>query len=82
MQITVKFHSDLEKLIKDYDIENGIKLELDTPEKIESIVADYIPENLWGVAGVIILVNKKISSHHDEVKDGNFIEVFPVSGGG
>lgn len=82
MQITLKFHSDLDKQIKDYDKEKGINLKLDSPKKIESIIESYIPENTWGVASIVILVNKKISSSNYEVKDGDMIELFPISGGG
>ena len=82
MQITVKFHSGLEKQIKDYDKEKGIIMKLDFPERIESIVQRYIPEDAWGVVGVVVLLNKKITGNDYQVRDGDMIELFPLSGGG
>ncbi len=82
MEIGIKFHYGLEKYIENYDKKKGIVIKVTRGENIKSIINRFIPKDAWGVASVIVLVNKKITSHQYQVNDGDIIEIFPVSGGG
>lgn len=82
MKVHIKFYSGLEKYIKNYDHKKGLSIGIPPEDNIVSIVNRYIPENAWGVVGVMILVNNKIINDHYQAKDGDVLEVYPLSGGG
>jgi molybdopterin converting factor small subunit len=82
MKIKLKLYYGLEKYIKNYDKENGMDIKLNSKENIKSLINHFIPKDAWGVASIIVLVNKKVTNHEYLVKDGDIIEMFPISGGG
>ena len=82
MKVYIKFYSGLEKYIKNYDHEKGLIIKVHPEENISLMINRYIPENAWGVVGVMILVNHKIIDDHYQVKEGDVFEVYPLSGGG
>ena len=81
MEITIKFYNGLDKFIKNYDTKRGIVLNLNESINIKSLISQLFPKEILKSIG-IVRVNKKIEDFSYKIKKGDFIEVFPLLGGG
>jgi len=80
MKVTIRFYSGFEQYLKD-NSNKVLNLQLDSQEDILSILNRFLPKEVIGYVGMV-LVNKKIVNFDYQVKEGDIIEVFPVIGGG
>ena len=80
MEVTIKFYSGFERYLRD-NSNKALNLQLDSPADILSILNRFLPKEVIGYVGMV-LVNKKIVNFDYQVKEGDMIEVFPVIGGG
>jgi molybdopterin converting factor small subunit len=81
LEITIKFYNGLDKFIKNYDTKRGIVLNLSESININFLISQLLPKEIIKSTG-IVMVNKKIEDFSYKIKKGDFIEVFPLLGGG